>query len=43
MEMTEPMKRDMHGSINTQLSFSFAKEFIIVIGDYFLIGKVFGV
>jgi len=43
MEMTETIKRDMYGSVIIQLSFSFAKEFLVVIGDFFLIGKVFGV
>jgi hypothetical protein len=36
MEMTEPIKRNMHGSVTIQLSFSFAKKFLIVIGNFFL-------
>jgi len=35
MEMTEPLKGDMYGSVSIQISFSFAKEFLIVIGDFF--------
>jgi hypothetical protein len=43
MEMTEPIKRDMYGTVSTQLSFSFAKKNSNSNREFFLLGKVFGV